>query len=225
MNAYTDTEPARLVLKTPFCHKGLAIVDIDDVLAEFPPVFMDYIEKRTRKPLEFGESQYGLEDAVINGYPNGSELLDDFYNSHEMMKLPPIKGGLEFIRLMKNLGFHLVALTGRPGGTFQNVIKDTVLWLSNNGFDFDEVCFSRRKGEFIHKHYAVAGGLGHSGILKVGIEDNLKNAKEMAQHCHQVYFRRKPHGPAGNQANVFPFWQFEDAASHLIDKVIEFNTL
>lgn len=214
MNAYSDTPEQRVILKEECMFKPLkvAIVDIDDVLAEFPSVFIDWIGKQTGQQLDFSESQYGLEDAVIKSFTNGQELLDEFYRSHAMMKLPVIPGALDFYRTMKALGFYMVALTGRPGGSFRQTMADTIQWLAVNEFQFDEVCFSRKKGEFVKRYYKAE--------CIIGVEDNARNAKELAHVCDFVYFKNKPKTPQADGHNIFSFWDFKDACDHLTDTMI-----
>jgi hypothetical protein len=215
MNAYSDTKSERFRI-TPECMfrpDKIAIVDIDDVLAEFPPVFIEYVQKETGRRLDWSESQYGLEDAVIKDYGHG--LLDDFYTSHEMMKLPVIPGALDFFKVLKGLGFYTVALTGRPGGTFRQVCADTIHWLAIHGFQFDEVCFSRQKGSFVKEHFYTPSGRKPEYII--GVEDNSKNAIELAGICDLVYFRNKPKAPPAEGWNIFSFWNFKDAQNVLVD--------
>lgn len=216
MSAYLDTKPARIILSGIPSGFYVAIVDIDDVLAEFPTVFLKYIEEVTGSPLPYGESQYGLEAAVlkVHGQIYGKKLVDNFYESTALMDLEPIEGGLAFVKLLKNLGYRLIALTGRPGSEFKSVTRDTIKWLSKYGFQFDEICFSRKKGDFVQEHYA------RSGNFIIGVEDHYKNAVDLARVCDIVYLRNKPNTPSGEHPKIVRFWKFPAAMDHVINTTI-----
>src|SRR5690349_13622427 len=113
---------------------SLAIVDIDDVLADFPAVFLSYVMKRTGEPWSQEAGQYGLEDALVRRYgPGGQSILNDFYESDALKRLPIIPGARDFISYLKALGFSLWAVTGRPGHKYERTAPDTAAWLAGHG--------------------------------------------------------------------------------------------
>lgn len=191
--------------------RPVAIVDIDDVLADFPEVFLRYLMDLTGRPWNLSSGQYGLEASVVEkfGPEKGNDIISDFYNDRKaryLTKLRSIPGAKEYIRYLKNRGYYLHAVTGRPARMFEGVVEDTLQWLARNDFQFDTVSFTRKKGELVHWYY------GKDLKPAIAVEDNLDFAKQLSPYVDKVYLRNRHYNYKSEEipANIERFWEFEE---------------
>lgn len=204
----THTE---IILGHEYASRPVAIVDIDDVLADFPEVFLRYLMELTGRPWNLSSGQYGLEASVIEqfGQLEGNKIISDFYINRKeryLTKLKRVPGSQEYIKYLKNRGYYLHALTGRPARMFDGVVEDSLQWLARNDYQFDAVSFTRSKGQFVKWFY---------GEVKpaIAIEDNLDFALQLSPYVEKVYLRTRHYNlrdTTEDPKNIRRFWEFEE---------------
>ena len=188
-----------------------AIVDLDDVLADFPMTFIAYIKAKTGKCLDIPSGEYGLENYVKNKYgAYGEELVNNFYEEGYLKYLDIIHGAGKTFSILKNSGFTLHALTGRPYW-INECVNDTLYWLAKNGFQFDTLNFCKNKGEFCKATF------DQSASYWIAIEDSLEYALQLSKVVNKVYLRNMHHNiNHETPPNVVRFCDFREIHESLI---------
>jgi len=161
--------------------RGLAVFDIDGVLADF--------EERMCEAFGYDNREmYRLEDR----YPELDRgLIEEFSNSPENYRdLTPIFGGILLFTQIKLRGYYCVLATSRPR-TLKSV---TVDWLNRYNVRYEELIFTGNKVETIKDIESINADLS----LKFSIDDSVS----VLEKVQNVYMNSVPvlaWGQAWNQ--------------------------
>lgn len=143
-------------------YRGLAVFDIDGVLADFEERFCE----------SFGDGYrhiYSLEARYPSVDP---QLVEEFVNNPENYRdLTPIFGGNLLLTQVKLRGYYIVLMTSRPR-TLKNV---TVDWLKIYNVHYNELVFSRNKVETLREFAAMNASLP----LKLFVDDSVSTLERV----------------------------------------------
>lgn len=116
--------------------KRYVVCDIDGLLADFEGGFCE----------RFGSENRHLVDLFWR-YPKISpDLIEEFIESPETYRdLEPIFGGLYLISSLRQIGYGIILMTGRPPAAY----KITEDWLKAYYVSHDELIFTKNKGTAI----------------------------------------------------------------------------
>ena len=190
------------------------ILDLDDVMADFPSVWLDYIMKKTGKPWAYKAGHYGLEQSIKDELGDeGSRLIKEFYKEGHLRNLPLVEGAKETFHLMKNLGMKIHVLTGRPAFKWDCIVSDTAYWLAKNGFEVDDINFCKDKGGFYNER--MWSLFGQEFVIV--IEDSYEYAKDLSDEGIKVYLRARHYNMNKTlPENMKLFWNFRDIHHDLV---------
>lgn len=195
-----------------FKSEKVAIIDIDTVLADFINPWFDFLMRKTGRALAHEAGTYSVESLVRKtlGTEEGQKLLDEFYSSGYCAILPVVPGSQKTMRFLRNLGFKLHVVTGRPADKYPNLIADTATWLTENEFPFDSLTFTRDKLGFAKR-------FDYSKCHSLVIEDHVDYAQDLAQIVDYAYLRNMHYNiEHPTSANVRRFWQFRDCRKQIL---------
>lgn len=152
---------------------GIAIIDIDGVLADLETNLFDYIMSAyncvkfyslqnysdignlLKNSLDFRKStsEWNLFKStrdIKNAFPELYEKIKHLYRqtqSHRYLNV--ISGAKEFVTKLKDMGFKIVIITARPYENYNNLWADTMFWLETNKIHYDALYFDNKKHETI----------------------------------------------------------------------------
>jgi len=181
-----------------------AIIDIDNVLADYTTGFLDWCSKEypqmkvliqsfmlTHKGAEmpyFMATDFHLDEGVWQ------EVKHRFRTSGGKLNLPVIEGAKEFLHALKERDMKIILLTSRPIDRYPNIYTDTLEWLQKNELPYDFVWWSTEKHEAI-----LMKGIRHS--VRFAVDDNFEYAIKMA-HCSIRTYLMQPRFIGDNNGRV-----------------------
>ena len=141
-------------------YRGLAVLDIDGVLADFEEGFCE----------AFGYSNrdlYSLEER----YPDADQgLLKEFVeNPLNYKDLAPIFGGVLLLNQLYSRGYYILLMTSRR----KELKTVTFDWLKKYNIPFQELYFSCNKQEGINDFLALHGNLE----LQIFVDDSVSTLR------------------------------------------------
>lgn len=150
----------------------VAIVDIDDVLSDSVPVYLDALNTELNlEHSEYDMRAYDFTDGL--GIPLDAVL--EVVKSHSILKsLQPLPSSVEGMRRLKQTGFHIVLATARE----ETERMPTQEWLHMHGFPYDELLMGQDKLKVTQKF---------SGYYVVAFEDRLDTATTLAEAANIVF--------------------------------------
>lgn len=161
-------------------------VDFDDVLCATARGFLDILQDRFGKTVEF-------EDIIDFDLGRSFDLeraeLDRFFElAHEeeiLAGLEPLEGALDTIAGWSDCGLSIEVVTGRPPDTR----SASEAWLAAHGVAFDELIF-------VDKYDHAPGGLSLDEIVERDyawvVEDSFATAERLAAGGHRVHLLDRP---------------------------------
>jgi uncharacterized HAD superfamily protein len=111
----------------------LAVIDIDDTLAATTPFMLEYLNRRH-------STSFRLEDTyshfLADCYPAFRDTIDELVVADWFqLACPPLIGAPEATRRMRDLGYEIWLVTGRP----ECVRESSLEWLDRWGFAHDRL--------------------------------------------------------------------------------------
>lgn len=159
------------------------VFDIDNTVALFDEIFVDYVLKVGGKTLGIEPYTTSVFDACdhVYGVDRSMELINNFYTTyHGVNKLKVYAGAPAFTKFLKKLGYNIHFATCRPGDSFPDLRIDTLKWLCNNGFEFNSLDFVPTKS-----------GLGTeyttNNIKPVAFDDRIDQVNNLSGECRTVF--------------------------------------
>ena len=156
----------------------VAIVDIDDVLAEFRIPFALFLNKKFNLSVNTESEQYFfVED--IKASPenlNPEKVFESFVNERRFRRIPVVEGAHAFLQSLREKGYWIQLLTARPKEDLK-IFYDTYFWLNSSGLYFDRIDFSPEKFR-----WCANSEYYESNSIKFAIDDSPKHAVEYADH-------------------------------------------
>ena len=156
----------------------VAIVDIDDVLAEFRNPFADFLSRRFGINADTESDQYFFVEDILeaSGNLNPEKVFDEFTQERHFRCLPIVEDAKRFLTHLRDSGYWIQLLTARPKEDLK-IFYDTYHWLNQHDLAFDRVDFSPEK-----LRWCMSSEYYDSGAIKFAIDDSPKHALEYAGH-------------------------------------------
>jgi hypothetical protein len=192
----------------------VAIIDIDDVLAEFRRGFALWISEKFLVFPDIESEEYYFIDALNDLNINPEKVFLEFVSENGFYNyLKPVEGAFLFLNALKDMGYWIHLLTARPKEN-ANCFYDTYHWLKRYDLPYDDLSFSSEKFRWCaqSKYY-------DSGAIKFAIDDSPKHATEYAKHGICVKVPKKSYNKSINiKENVEYYNNFEDLISKIKEK-------
>jgi len=184
----------------------VAVVDIDDVIAEFRKCFFDWINKEFDMNLSENMPEYYYNGMC--GDLTGEEAFMRFIDEGELRRITVNDRVAVSLKELKEKGYWIQLLTARPHDNLK-CVYDTHLWLRQNGITYDNVAFSSEKYRWL-----ADKDFFKKGAISFAVDDSPKNAAEYAHHGVKVFVpKRSYNGSVWNLDNLITFdWEDEDLA-------------
>ena len=185
----------------------VAIVDIDDVLAEFRQPFSDFLKQEYKVEADVESPQYFFVEEILNADEglNPEKVFESFVNDNQFRHLPVIEGAKEFLSNLRSQGYWIQLLTARPKKDLK-IFYDTYYWLGVTGLCFDRVDFSPEK-----LRWCMNSEYYDSGAITFAVDDSPKHALEYAKHGICVKVPIKSYNKSINHENIQFYSKIGDA--------------
>lgn len=154
--------------------RPVAVLDMDDVLAEFRRSFFEWLSVSKGVNISFDCPEYYAASAAHDLGHNTEQLYKDFIAERNLRNVPMTPGAAEFTHELKARGYWVQILTARPADN-PLCLFDTARWLQESGVYFDDVAFSGEKFRWIIQSQFA----GHVAFC---VDDSPKHAAEFASH-------------------------------------------
>lgn len=206
-----------------------AIIDIDGILANFEDYWLKYVNEELGHYWEPDPRLYGWEEQLQSTYgPKGTRIVSKFYENGLLRKLSPINGSIEFVETIKNLGFKINVLTGRPTWDHPNVFGDTAHFLAKNGYKFDTLGFCKDKADYCRKILFADDYPTYS----FAIDDSYHYATNLLGTVNDIFLRNRPHNAISGRHTLqheeslirFDKYEYFSVAEHVLDSLTFFVT-
>jgi len=189
----------------PWKGQPVAIVDIDDVLAEFRTCFADWLIENKGIHPDIESSEYYFIDALKQSGENPEQIFEDFMKDDGFLRLDEVKNAGLFLNQLKKKGYWVHLLTARPEDNL-DCFYETYQWLQNLAIPYDDLSFSSEKFRWCaqSKYY-------DSGSIKFAIDDSPKHATEYVNHGITCYVPKKSYNKTvWELENIYPYENFNN---------------
>ena len=160
----------------------VAIVDIDDVLAEFRTPFAEFLSRVYDIEADVESEQYFFVEDILkaSGNINPEKVFESFVQERHFRCLPIVEDARTFLEDLRSRGYWIQLLTARPKNNLK-IFYDTYSWLTTTGLPFDRVDFSPEK-----LRWCMNSEYYDTNAIKFAVDDSPKHAIEYADHGIQV---------------------------------------
>jgi len=160
-------------------------VDLDDVLADFVPVFLTFHNKKHNKSVEKKDVfDYSLQKIFNYTRNEVLESLEEFYKSVDFTKIIPVEFSVDGVETLRRK-HELYVITSR----LDIVKKESERWIDFYFPDiFSDIVFS---GDYLGNYKRKAEICKDLGV-DVMIEDSLRYSMTCAQNCKNVLLFDQP---------------------------------
>lgn len=168
--------------------RPVAILDMDDVLAEFRRAFFGWLSDARGVEISFDCPEYYAASAIHDVGHNTEQLFRDFIAERQLRNIPMTPGAADFTHDLKSRGYWVQILTARPADN-PLCLFDTARWLQDSGIYFDDIAFSGEKFRWIIQSQ-------FSGHVSFCVDDSPKHAAEFASHGLRTFSPILPYNTA-----------------------------
>ncbi len=188
----------------------VAIIDIDDVIAEFRHDFFSWLNSRFNMNITVDLPEYYYNGTC--GNMTGEEAFMEFIDKGKMLEISTNKNFAAFLKCLRDNGYWIQLLTARPHDNLK-CVYDTYSWLRDNKIPYDNVAFSAEKYRWL-----TDKNFFKKGAIKFAVDDSPKHAAEYADHGIKTYVPMKSYNKAvWDKQNVVTYSQdWEDLYAKLI---------
>jgi hypothetical protein len=165
--------------------RPVAIIDMDDVLAEFRFAFFGWLSRTRGVSISYDCPEYYAASAVQDLGHNTEQLFKDFIAERQIRNIPIVQDAAYFMQSLRDMGYWVQILTARPADN-PLCLFDTSRWLQMNDVYFDDVAFSGEKFRWIIQSKFA----GHVALC---VDDSPKHAAEFASHGLKTFSPRQPY--------------------------------
>ncbi len=164
-------------------------VDVDDVLAEFQPGWIDYhnaIHGSSMTVETMTDYNYSISFKIPGEiiFPR----VHDFYKTEGFENLVPVDGSIKFIKKLSKK-HNLFAITARPDTT----VDLSLIWIKKHyGEVFKEIVFCNHYSQDPNIPKQLKSDICKLHRVDIFIEDALHNAKDVASSGTKVLLLDKP---------------------------------
>jgi len=188
----------------------VAIIDIDDVMAEFRHVFFGWLNSRFDMNISVDLPEYYYNGQC--GSMTGEEAFMEFIDRGKMLEITTNKNFVEFLRDLQSKGYWIQLLTARPHDNLK-CVYDTYSWLRDNQIPYDNVAFSAEKYRWLTDKKFFK-----KGAIAFAVDDSPKHAAEYADHGIKTFVPKKSYNTSvWEKENIVTYDQEWDG---LYDKLI-----
>jgi hypothetical protein len=189
----------------------VAIVDIDDVLAEFRAGFASWLNKKFNVEVDLDTKEYYFISALSKIDMNSESVFKMFLDEGGFETLDINTHNLEILHQLKHRGYWIQLLTARPEEELQ-CLYDTYYWLEQYSIPYDTLSFSPEKFRWCAKSEYY-----DSGDIAFAIDDAPKHANDYASHGIKCFVPQKPYNTLDScqHDNIIHFKDYHEFISHL----------
>jgi len=196
--------------KLPWCPTNpVAIIDMDDVLADFRQDFSNWLYENYKIHADVESPEYYFIDALKDSGHNPESIFETFVEKHGFSKLNPAKGAKQFLQKLKEKGYWVHLLTARP---YDNLtcLYNTYGWLKKHEIPFDDISFATEKFRWCAKSKYY-----NSGKIAFAIDDSPKHARDYAVHGIKCWVPIKSYNRRLAHKNITFYDGFNDFLSKI----------
>lgn len=168
--------------------RPVAIIDMDDVLAEFRHAFFGWLSETKGAVISYDCPEYYAASAARDLGHNTEQLFKDFIAERQLRKIPAARDAQFFMQQLHEMGYWVQILTARPADN-PLCLFDTARWLQTNEIYFDDVAFSGEKFRWIVQSKFA----NHVALC---VDDSPKHAAEFASHNLRTFSPIQPYNSA-----------------------------
>jgi len=208
ISAY-ESKDNYLEMQEIFKHKEwlgqpVAIIDIDDVLAEFRVAFSNWLYEELNIDADVESDEYYFISALSQSAENPEAIFDTFLQHDGFKNLPVVEGAISFLKELKELGYYVHLLTARPKEELR-CLYNTFTWIRKNNIPCDAIDFSSEKFRWCAKSKYY-----DEDKIAFAIDDSPKHAEEYAKHGIKCYVPYKNYNKHLMGDNIYFYHQFDD---------------
>lgn len=182
----------------------VAIVDIDDVLAEFRFGFAEWLREEKDIKVDTETDEYYFISALSQSEQNPEEIFEEFLASGGFRSLIPNSENLKIVRTLYSSGFHIHLLTSRPSER-QRCLYDTYAWLDKLGVPYDDISFATEKFRWCAKSKYY-----DNDKIAFAIDDSPKHIQDYAVHGIKCFVPKHNYNKGNENKNVYYFKGYDE---------------
>jgi len=187
----------------------VAIIDIDDVLANFRSGFSDWLYEKFGVSADVDSKEYYFITALSKINLNSEVVFKMFLDDEGFAKLLKDDQNIELLRTLKKQGYWIHLLTARPEEELQ-CLYDTYYWITSHEIPCDAISFSPEKFR-----WCVKSKYYDEEAIKFAIDDAPKHAEDYAKHGIKCLVPLKSYNEDLNHENIYHFNSYSDACTIL----------
>jgi phosphoglycolate phosphatase-like HAD superfamily hydrolase len=208
LSAY-ESKDNYLMLQEKFKHKvwkgqPVAIVDIDDVLAEFRITFSQWLDDYANIKADVESDEYYFISALSQSKENPELIFETFMKHDGFKNLPVVDGAISFLKNLKDMGYYVHLLTARPREELR-CLYNTYTWLNKNDIPCDAIDFTSEKFRWCAKSKYY-----DTDKIAFAIDDSPKHAEEYAKHGIKCYVPYKSYNKHLVNDDIYFYHDFYD---------------
>jgi len=180
-------------------NQPVAIVDIDDVLANFREGFSKWLKKEYGVEPDVNSKEYYFISALSKIHMNSETVFKRYLDSGGFADLTVDTDNLKLLHQLKNQGYWIHLLTARPEEELQ-CLYDTYFWITLQNIPCDAISFSPEKFRWCakSKYYDAEK-------IMFAIDDAPKHAEDYAKHGIKCLVPSKSYNDHLNHENIYLF--------------------
>jgi hypothetical protein len=187
----------------------VAIVDIDDVLANFREGFANWLEEKFSVKPDVNSKEYYFISALSEIDLNSETVFKMFLDDEGFANLGIDTDNLELLWQLKHQGYWIHLLTARPEEELQ-CLYDTYEWIHKQCIPCDAISFSPEKFRWCAKSKYY-----DEGAIKFAIDDAPKHAEDYAKHGIKCLVPKKSYNAHLDNPNIFHYENYHQSISIL----------
>ena len=191
----------------------VAIVDIDDVLANFRVGFSDWLYKKFNVRADVNSKEYYFIKALSKINLNSEAVFKMFLDDEGFSNLAVDTDNLEILFQLKHKGYWIHLLTARPEEELQ-CLYDTYHWIVQQAIPCDAISFSPEKFRWCAKSKYY-----DEGAIRFAIDDAPKHAEDYAKHGIKCLVPFKSYNEDLNHDNIFHFNDYHSAMNIILKNI------
>ena len=188
----------------------VAIVDIDDVLANFREGFSNWLKKEYGVEPDVNSKEYYFITALSKINMNSETVFKRYLDSGGFADLTIDTDNLELLHQLKHQGYWIHLLTARPEEELQ-CLYDTYYWIWLQNIPCDAISFSPEKFRWCAKSKYY-----DAGAIKFAIDDAPKHAQDYAKHGIKCFVPKKSYNEHLHDKNIFLYKNYSHITNLLM---------
>ena len=187
----------------------VAIVDIDDVLANFRSGFSKWLYNKFGVKANVDSKEYYFITALSKIDLNSESVFKMFLDDEGFENLTINTDVLELLWQLKHRGYWIHLLTARPEEELQ-CLYDTYFWIWQQNIPCDAISFSPEKFRWCAKSKYY-----DDNAIKFAIDDAPKHANDYAKHGIKCLVPLKPYNEHLAHENIHHYSSYNQIISIL----------